>query len=295
MNSIAVNYLTDRYGVHTMNNKVKKRVDSRPALTQNMVGDFLQCQLCNQEKKWKGGSFTRHLQSIHQLTTSAYYVQIYGDKWRNCLCGCGEETTWESREGYYKAYVSGHNYRGKTKENDLTVGLRTEKMMQSNTWKNSTFNKGSVPWNKCSTDLAYIEKLFNKTKFKLKVGGIKKGIYITSDLRSMHYDSSWELDRMRQYDADKNIKHWDRCKDVIQYTDINGQVRHYNPDFEIHYNNENVVIEEIKGGLFRETALLKLIAANAYYSNTNKQFTVITKRNKTFITVPIDFFINKKR
>jgi len=278
-----------------MSNKAKKRVDNRPALSQNLVDGFLDCQLCNQKKRWKGGSFTRHLQSVHQLTTSAYYIQIYGNNWKSCLCGCGEETAWESREGYYKGYISGHNYRGKTKETDLTVALRTTKMIQNEKWLESTFKKGQKAWNKCSTDVEYLQKLFKRTKLSLKTSGIKKGKYESQKSGILfYYDSGWELERMKFYDAEPSISSWSRCDDLIPYIDTNGQKRHYNPDFIIKYGEGKIRIEEIKGGRFGESTHCKLQAANEYYKNIGYEYIVITKRQDSFIQVPLDLFLQKK-
>jgi hypothetical protein len=147
MNFVTANYLLDGYGVHTMSKKAKARVDARPALIEEAQDGIITCRLCEQKRSWNSGGFTRHLRSVHELTSGAYYLQCFGADWCLCLCGCGQQTTWEPREGYYKGYLTGHNYRGKTKENDPSVALRANKMVHNDEWKASCFSKGQEPWN----------------------------------------------------------------------------------------------------------------------------------------------------
>ena len=55
-------------------------------------------------------------------------------------------------------------------------------------------------------------------------------------------DSSYEADRLRQFDKDESIVLVSRCNFTIQYTDKNR----YNPDFYIQYADGTIVIEEVK-------------------------------------------------
>ena len=108
----------------------------------------IECALCKNKLAYKSGGLTRHLRAIHGIDIKNYYIDnVGGDDSTNCQCGCGEITGWQSRGGYYHDYVSGHNYRGKNKENDESVCRRTKKMIKNENWKKSTFNKGNKPWN----------------------------------------------------------------------------------------------------------------------------------------------------
>lgn len=291
MNFVTANYLLDGYGVHTMSKKAKARVDARPALIEEAQDGIITCRLCEQKRSWNSGGFTRHLRSVHELTSGAYYLQCFGADWCLCLCGCGQQTAWEPREGYYKGYLTGHNYRGKTKENDPSVALRANKMVHNDEWKASCFKKGQEPWNKCSTDLEYLKKLLSKPKIKLTTSGIKKGTYNSSKTGvTYHYDSGWELERMQYYDNDQTINTWARCQDLVSYVDVLGQKRHYNPDFIVVYATGQSVVEEIKGGRFGLSVYNKMEAALKYYSLRGIQYNVLTKRHNSFISVPIELF-----
>ena len=81
---------------------------------------------------------------------------------------------------------------------------------------------------------------------------------------------------------------------MIPYIDTNGQKRHYNPDFIIKYGEGKIRIEEIKGGRFGESTHCKLQTANEYYKNIGYEYIVITKRQDSFIQVPLDLFLQKK-
>ena len=352
MNSVATDYLDDGYGVHTMGNKIKKKVDDRPALSQDLNNGFLECRLCNQKKKWKGGVFNRHLQIFHNLAISAYYLQIHGNIWKNCLCGCGKETAWEPRQGYYKGYVSGHNYRGKTKENDSTVAMRTAKMIKSEKWLNSTFKKGQIPWNfgetketnkilehisKClkehgwskgktkQTDeklriigqkvsdrnkelyrlglkVSYFsirtEEQIKKDKEKAQISHIKNGNHKTNRFlngkftstktgKITNFQSGWELERMKQYDEDKSIISWSRCTDLITYSSKDQKIKLYNPDFELVFANDLIIIEEIKG--YTDPDIFeKVLAAKQYFDKISKIYRLVTKIKNVFTIVQVE-------
>jgi hypothetical protein len=188
--------------------------------------------------------------------------------------------------------VSGHNYRGKTKENDASVAVRASKMVLSESWKASCFAKGLVPWNKLSTDLEYLRRLFKKPKQKLTTKGIRKGIYLSTKTGNQHYyDSGWELERMQWYDTTPTVLTWARCEDLLPYVDCQGQTRHYNPDFVLRYDTDNhMTVEEIKGGLFGPSTYQKLLAASKHYAASGTRYNVLTKRHKKFILVPFELF-----
>jgi dCMP deaminase len=88
--------------------------------------------------------------------------------------------------------------------------------------------------------------------------GIKRGIYVTRDNRSIKYDSSYELRRMREYDylLSDELESWERCNLTIPYYDVDNKLRHYNPDFLLKYYDGKIVIEEVKGKI-DELAVIK--------------------------------------
>jgi len=98
-----------------------------------------------------------------------------------------------------------------------------------------------------------------------KAKGIKRGIYLTLDGRSIKYDSSYELRRMREYDyiIDDELESWERCDLIVPYIDVNGKKRSYNPDFLLRYTDGSVVIEEVKGRL-TDNDVLKFNALISY-------------------------------
>lgn len=267
------------------------KAKQRPILGKTSIT----CVLCKNAFIWRAGVFSKHLKTHHEMTTAGYYELLFGEENTLCLCGCREKTAWEPRHGYHKNYISGHNYRGKTKDNDPSVALRTQKTILTSGWAGSTFTKGQLPWNKASTDLIYLEKLFTKTRFKMRTSGIRKGLYTSEKTgQQFYYDSGWELDRMKWYDSNGKIRSWSRCKDLIPYVDENGQLRHYNPDFLVSYDTKTAV-EEIKGGRFGANLSAKIQAAAKFYQEKNLSFHIITKRQDKFIEVPLHLFNRKEQ
>lgn len=352
MNSVTANYLLDGYGVHTMSKKAKARVDARPALIEEAQDGIITCRLCEQKRSWNSGGFTRHLRSVHELTSGAYYLQCFGADWCLCLCGCGQQTAWEPREGYYKGYITGHNYRGKTKENDPSVALRANKMVHNDEWKASCFSKGQEPWNFGQTketnqalarfsewqkQNAWAKGKTKETDERLKNIGQKtsqanKELYrlglrvsyfaIRTDeqatrdrekaLRALvdngnqktnrflngkftssktgkvsSFQSGWELERMKQYDADDSLINWKRCSDIIPYTSKDGKIKHYNPDFELTFKDGVVVVEEVKGYIDSDI-FEKVLAAKQYFDNCSKIYRLVTKIKNAFIVVQVE-------
>jgi Probable Zinc-ribbon domain len=97
------------------------------------------------------------------------------------------------------------------------------------------------------------------------------------------YDSSWEKERMMEYDNTPSIIQWKKCSDKIKFFDSQkNKWRKYNPDFEITYNSGIVIIEEIKG-IFPQKLqdyILKFRVAQEFYLKQNKQYKMITKINR---------------
>lgn len=213
------------------------------------------------------------------------------------MCGCGKHSSWEPRSGFYKDFINGHNFRGKTKENDLYVNLRSNKIKNNINTKRTQFKKGQTPWNKNIDNDDYYLKLSRILKTRSNINGkhIKSGLYKSIKLdKEILYQSSWELDRFKELDLDDKVITYKRCEDIIKYININNKTKRYIPDIEITYNTGIIEIEEIKGWL-NENIILKLSAAKDYYQNTNKKYKILTKYNKHFIEIDINSINKIKR
>lgn len=103
----------------------------------------------------------------------------------------------------------------------------------------------------------------------------KKGYYVSLKThKKIWFDSTYELRRMKQYDNDKNIVSWDRCKIKIPYLDSLGKQHYYHPDFIIYKNDEIKIIEEVKG-ILDENDLIKITIAKKWCKNNNFEYRVI--------------------
>lgn len=257
----------------------------------------LKCYICDQYFLYSGGQLTKHLKISHQKTIQDLYNNIFPEKESLCLCGCGKHSSWEPRGGFYKDFINGHNFRGKTKENDLYVKIRSHKIKNNINTKRNQFKKGQIPWNKNIDDNDYYLKLSRILRLRSNINGrhIKSGLYKSTKMNiEILYQSSWELERFKELDESENVLSYKRCEDVIKYININNKIKRYIPDIEITYNNGIVEIEEIKGWL-NDNIILKLSAAKDFYQNTNKKYKILTKYNKHFIEIDINSINKIKR
>lgn len=144
-----------------MSKRVKQT--SRMTIASTLVGGKHFCRLCSWAGKYNSGALTKHLKLFHSMSIQEYCLTVLGSS-NICLCGCGETTGWEPRKGWFKEYVSGHNYRGKTKLTDESVARRVQKMMLSPEWKNSVFLPGNKSWNTGLTAMTdeRLKKIGNK-------------------------------------------------------------------------------------------------------------------------------------
>lgn len=117
------------------------------------ITDFLDldgkicCYCCQSKFFYKCGIFTKHLKIHHGMSIREYYLRFVDGEDCLCLCGCGEMTNWESRGGFFIDYVNGHNFRGKTKETDECVRVRSEKTRKNPNHQRTLFKKGHISWN----------------------------------------------------------------------------------------------------------------------------------------------------
>ena len=144
-----------------------------------------------------------------------------------------------------------------------------------------------------------VHKKIKKEKATFKRGDLfgeqvvkkyKKGYYNSSKAGRVHYDSSWEVRRMKEFDFDKTIKTWNRCSDKILWHDINNKSHYYNPDFYIEYNDGRIIVEEVKGWK-NENALLKIEAGQKYYKNKNIEYRVIDELSQ--FNEPIEIYCSE--
>lgn len=301
------------------------------------------CIVCNKTLSYNGGVFSKHIKNKHSINTKEYFKLYYGDSETGlCKCGCKKETSWNPRKGYYHDFLTGHNYKGKNKQNDESVAKRTKKMTENENWKNSIFKKGTIPWNKGITIedpkvFSMIEKMkrtvnnrsredndsinskISKTaKNNFRLGKRKSGFSLLSKeqksiarrkaIKTMSekgtfpnskkfktgkykslktnnevtFASSYELERMKQYDEDDEIITWCRCKDVIEYfCNTDKKIKCYNPDFYVVTKNE-VRIEEIKGIITQKT-IDKSKYAKKHYDTINQKFVLLFKKKNSLV------------
>ena len=110
------------------------------------------------------------------------------------------------------------------------------------------------------------EACFYKFQQTIRLSFVKKehsGDYVSNKSGVKHYESSWELRRMKELDYDESVVLWDRSKLRIPWTDAKGVERKYNPDFEITYKTGDKILEEVKGYL-NDDAQRKIDAGKAY-------------------------------
>lgn len=75
----------------------------------------------------------------------------------------------------------------------------------------------------------------------------KYGNYIKSNGDIEYYRSSYELKRMVELEADKNVVRWTTKHGICISYMFDGIKKKYIPDFKIEYTDGSVIIEEVKG------------------------------------------------
>lgn len=94
----------------------------------------------------------------------------------------------------------------------------------------------------------------------------------------VHFDSAWELRRMKELDADVSIKTWSRSKHRIAWRDVDGKERTYFPDFDVEYVNGRIVVEEVKG-FTDESSRLKIEAGADHCASQGIEYRVLNDRS----------------
>lgn len=93
------------------------------------------------------------------------------------------------------------------------------------------------------------------------------------------YDSSWELDYMRELEADETVLKWTKNHGItIHYWDEDGKMRFYRPDFLVQ-TTDTLEIREIKGGhLLRNPQFQKKMRAAQEWCKARKmQYRLLSK------------------
>ena len=64
-----------------------------------------------------------------------------------------------------------------------------------------------------------------------------------------YYDSSWELEYMKELEGDDSISKWTKNHGIrIDYFDSENKFRSYNPDFLVEKLDGTIELIEMKGG-----------------------------------------------
>jgi hypothetical protein len=93
-----------------------------------------------------------------------------------------------------------------------------------------------------------------------------------------YYDSSWELELMKELEKDILVKKWTKNHGIIiPYWDEDGKLRGFKPDFLIEKEGGSKEIIEIKGRHLLPTFKRKMEAAQEWCKARNIEFKVISK------------------
>lgn len=94
-----------------------------------------------------------------------------------------------------------------------------------------------------------------------------------------YYDSSWELDCMKELEADENVLKWTKNHGIaIPYWDEDAKLRGFKPDFLVQ-TKDAIEIREIKGGHLLKTERFKrkMSAAEEWCKARKIKFKVISR------------------
>ena len=73
-----------------------------------------------------------------------------------------------------------------------------------------------------------------------------------------YYDSSWELEYMKNLENDSNVVRWTKNHGIrIPYFDEDGKYRTYKPDFLVEKENGSIELHEMKGGHLLDNPITK--------------------------------------
>lgn len=93
-----------------------------------------------------------------------------------------------------------------------------------------------------------------------------------------YYDSSWELELMKELEKDQDIKKWTKNHGIIiPYWDEDGKLRGFKPDFLVEKLDGTKEIVEIKGKHLLMQFKRKMDAAQEWCKARKISFRVISK------------------
>jgi hypothetical protein len=114
--------------------------------------------------------------------------------------------------------------------------------------------------------------------WKTRVNRGKHGdFYSKKNHRTMHYDCSWELARMRVLELSNEVSSYRRTPVRIPYS-LNGKAHYYLPDLLICYADGTHILEEIKPVAFLKDPKnqAKFRAARAFCKSADIEFRILT-------------------
>ena len=93
-----------------------------------------------------------------------------------------------------------------------------------------------------------------------------------------YYDSSWELELMKELEKDQDIKKWTKNHGIIiPYWDEDGKLRGFKPDFLVEKEDGTKEIVEIKGKQLLMQFKRKMDAAREWCKARKMSFRVMSK------------------
>jgi len=131
---------------------------------------------------------------------------------------------------------------------------------------------------KQSTTLRELYKTGVMVPPELSGSRFKRGYYQSKNGKVFHYDSGWELERMKYLDSFMTIQ-WEKNQSEIRISYHDGNKdRTYFPDFIIRRKGRNMLLAIEEVGAWTDTKTLKIKAAHEYFKSKGINYAVIEKR-----------------
>jgi len=192
-----------------------------------------------------------------------------------CTCEiCGKQ--WQTLRCHFSrtcsrtcgAKINKYSSKDKSKWTKITCelcGKNVERRIKDNNSKHKF----------CSCDCRKKGAYFWLKDAKPAMSRHKTGMYTSLCGLTFRFDSSYELRRMKELDyVEKDVKSWKRCDFSIPWKNSNGENVNYIPDLLVTYNDESVVIEELKGRL-QPNDVLKMKAGIEYAEQRGWKYKLI--------------------